>query len=30
MNREKDDIDVLQQAVVIYTKEFLKFTVFIG
>ncbi|OQU77727.1 uncharacterized protein LOC8066757 isoform X3 [Sorghum bicolor] len=27
---EKDDIDVLQQAVVIYTKEFLKFTVFIG
>ncbi|XP_021303383.1 uncharacterized protein LOC8066757 isoform X5 [Sorghum bicolor] len=29
-NGEKDDIDVLQQAVVIYTKEFLKFTVFIG
>ncbi|XP_066368589.1 uncharacterized protein [Miscanthus floridulus] len=27
---EKDDIAVLQQAVVIYTKEFLKFTEFIG
>lgn len=30
MNREKDDAAVLQQAVVIYTKEFLKFTEFIG
>lgn len=30
MNREKEDISVLRQAVVIYTEEFLKFTEFIG
>lgn len=30
INRRKDDIAVLQQAVVIYTEEFGKFTTFIG
>jgi hypothetical protein len=30
MNREKDDIAVLKQAVAIYTEEFEKFTEFIG
>jgi hypothetical protein len=30
MNREQDDIAVLQQAVIIYTEEFWKFTEFIG